>query len=97
LAESLDCELNAVHIASDFICKIEPYYIEKLLADKAESVIFDNTKIKTFVPEFKATVPFSVGIKRTLKWLDDNPEMKIINQETNQRIEHILKAYQKLS
>jgi nucleoside-diphosphate-sugar epimerase len=97
LADSLNCELNAVHIASDFICKIEPYYIEKLLADKAESVIFDNTKIKTFVPEFKATVPFSVGIKRTLKWLDDNPEMKIINQETNQRIEHILKAYQKLS
>jgi nucleoside-diphosphate-sugar epimerase len=96
LAESLDCELNAVHIASDFICKIEPYYIEKLLADKAESVIFDNTKIKTFVPEFKATVPFSVGIKRTLKWLDDNPEMKIINQETNQRIEHILKAYQQV-
>jgi nucleoside-diphosphate-sugar epimerase len=96
LADSLNCELNAVHIASDFICKIEPYYIEKLLADKAESVIFDNTKIKTFVPEFKATIPFAVGIKRTLKWLDENPEMKVISSETNQRIETILKAYQKL-
>jgi nucleoside-diphosphate-sugar epimerase len=97
LADSLGCELNAVHIASDFICKIEPYYIEKLLADKAESVIFDNTKIKTFVPEFKATIPFVVGIKRTLKWLDENPKMKIVSQETNQRIDNILKAYQKLS
>jgi nucleoside-diphosphate-sugar epimerase len=97
LADSLGCELNAVHIASDFICKIEPYYIEKLLADKAESVIFDNTKIKTFVPEFKATIPFAVGIKRTLKWLDENPEMKVVSQETNKRIDNILKAYQKLS
>lgn len=97
LAESLGCELNAVHIASDFICKIEPYYIEKLLADKAESVIFDNSKIKTFVPEFNATIPFAVGIKRTLKWLDENPEMKVVNSETNARIENILKAYQKLS
>lgn len=97
LADALNCELNAVHIASDFICKIEPYYIEKLLADKAESVIFDNSKIKTFVPEFKAIIPFSVGIKRTLEWLDENPEMKIVNQETNNRIENILKAYQKLS
>lgn len=97
LADSLGCELNAVHIASDFICKIEPYYIEKLLADKAESVIFDNSKIKTFVPEFKAIIPFSIGIKRTLKWLDENPEMKIVSSETNKRLEHILKAYQKLS
>ena len=97
LADSLGCELNTIHIASDFICKIEPYYIEKLLADKAESVIFDNSKIKTFVPEFKATIPFAVGIKRTLKWLDENPEMKVISSETNQRIENILKAYQKLS
>jgi len=97
LAESLGSKLNAVHIASDFICKIEPYYTEKLLADKAESVVFDNSKIKTFVPEFKATIPFAVGIKRTLKWLDDNPEMKIVSEETNRRIENILNAYQKLS
>jgi len=97
LAESLGCELNAVHIASDFICKIEPYYIEKLLADKAESVIFDNTKIKRFVPEFNATIPFAVGIKRTLKWFDEHPEMKVVSAETNQRFENILKAYQKLS
>jgi len=97
LAESLGCELNAVHIASDFICKIEPYYIEKLLADKAESVIFDNSKIKTFVPEFNATIPFAVGIKRTLNWFDENPKMKVVNPETNERFENILKAYQNLS
>lgn len=97
LAESLGCQLNAVHIASDFICKIEPYYIEKLLADKAESVIFDNSKIKTFVPEFNATIPFAVGIKRTLNWFDENPKMKVVNPETNERFENILKAYQNLS
>lgn len=96
LAESLGCKLHAVHIASDFICKIEPYYIEKLLADKAESVVFDNSKIKTFVPGFNATIPFAVGIRRTLKWLDDNPKMKVVSEETNQRIENILNAYQKL-
>ena len=96
LAESLNCELNPVHIASDFICKIEPIFTEKLLADKAESVIFDNTKIKTFVPEFKATIPFADGIKRTLRWLDENPHLKVVNSETNQRIENILSAYQKL-
>lgn len=96
LAESLGCELNAVHIASDFISKIEPSFGPGLHADKSETVIFDNSKIKTFVPAFKATIPFAEGIKRTLKWLDDNPEMKIFNKEENTQIDNILKAYGEL-
>lgn len=93
LAESLGRELNAVHIASDFICSIEPEYTGTLLADKAASVIFDNSKIKTFVPGFQATIPFAEGIKRTLSWFDKHPEQKIISAEENTRIEHVLKAY----
>ena len=96
LADSLGREAKVVHIASDFICKIEPSFTGTLLADKAESVIFDNTKIKTFVPGFKATIPFSEGIKRTLKWLDEKPERKILNAEKDQQIENILKAYHSL-
>ena len=96
LADSLNCELNAVHIASDFIGKVEPKLIEKLQGDKAESVIFDNTKIKTFVPEFNATIPFSVGIKRTLSWLDRNPDKKVINPETNAIIDKIINTYKSI-
>ncbi|WP_461644078.1 NAD-dependent epimerase/dehydratase family protein [Labilibaculum euxinus] len=96
LADSLGYEAKVVHIASDFICKTEPSFTGTLLADKSESVIFDNTKIKTFVPEFKASIPFSTGIKRTLKWLNQNPDMKFINPETNAKIDNILNAYKAL-
>tara|TARA_R110000868_G_scaffold22358_6_gene91760 strand:- start:984 stop:1973 length:990 start_codon:yes stop_codon:yes gene_type:complete len=96
LANSLGREANVVHITSDFICKIEPSYTGTLLADKSESVLFDNTKIKTFVPDFKATIPFSIGIKRTLKWLDKNPEQKFINPESNRKIDSVLSSYKKL-
>ena len=96
LAESLGQEAKIVHIASDFICKIEPSFTGTLLADKAESVIFDNTKIKTFVPSFKATIPFALGIKRTLKWLDENPDRKFINPESTEKIERVLKKYHSL-
>ncbi len=96
LADSLGVEAKVVHIASDFICKIEPSFTGTLLADKAESVIFDNTKIKTFVPSFTATIPFSEGIKRTLQWLNEKPERKIFNAEKNQQIDKILKAYHSL-
>ena len=93
LAESLGCELNAVHIASDFICSIEPDYTGTLISDKSNSVIFDNSKIKTFVPGYQATIPFSEGIKRTLSWFDEHPEQKLISPEEDARIENILKAY----
>lgn len=96
LAESLGCELRAVHIASDFICRIEPGYTGTLLADKAESVIFDNSKIKTFVPEFQASIPFAQGIRRTLAWMDEDPSRKIVNDEENARIDTILRAYKAL-
>ncbi len=96
LAESLGRDANIVHIASDFICKIEPSFTGTLLADKAESVIFDNTKIKTFVPQFKATITFATGIKRTLKWLDEDPERKFVNPDTNEKIENILYAYRSI-
>ncbi|MBT8185200.1 MAG: NAD-dependent epimerase/dehydratase family protein, partial [Eudoraea sp.] len=96
LADSLGREAKIVHIASDFICKIAPSYTGTLLADKAESVIFDNSKIKTFVPGFKATIPFARGIKKTLKWLDENPDKKFIDPDENLRIEKVLKAYKGL-
>jgi nucleoside-diphosphate-sugar epimerase len=96
LADALGKEAKVVHIASDFICKIEPSFTGTLLADKAESVLFDNTKIKTFVPGFKATIPFSEGIKRTVKWLKENPEHQNIDAETEAKIENVLKAYKGL-
>jgi len=96
LADALGKEAMVVHIASDFICKIEPSFTGTLLADKAESVLFDNTKIKTFVPEFKATIPFAEGIKRTLNWLDADPKRKFVDPEAEQKIENVLNAYNSL-
>ena len=93
LAKSLGKEAHIVHIASDFICKIEPSFTGTLLADKGESVIFDNSKIKTFVPSFRATIPFSEGIVRTLNWINEKEERKIINADKNRKIENVLHAY----
>jgi nucleoside-diphosphate-sugar epimerase len=52
-----------------------------LLGDKAASVVFDNTKIKRFVPGYCATVPFSSGIRRTLAWFDADPARRQVDAE----------------
>jgi nucleoside-diphosphate-sugar epimerase len=95
VAEAAGCKPNIIHIPSDFIVQQESSFIGNLLGDKSYSVIFDNTKIKTFVPEFKAIIPFSQGIKRTLAWFEADPERQIIKEETNETMDRIIKAYQK--
>ncbi len=86
---------NIIHIASDFICKEEKSLIGSLIGDKSISAIFDNTKIKTFVPDFKAVVPFSEGIKKTLAWFEENHNRMIIRKESNQMIDRIINAYER--
>jgi Nucleoside-diphosphate-sugar epimerases len=96
LAKALGCEAKIVHIASETICKMDNSYIGPLLGDKAESAIFDNTKIKSFVPDFVATIPFKEGIRRTLAWFDAHPEKKIINKKEDELFDRMINSYEKL-
>jgi len=94
-AEAAGFEPKIVHIASDFICQCDKSMIGPLLGDKSHTAIFDNTKIKTFVPDFKAAIPFGEGVKRTLAWFDADLKRKIIRAETNKMMDGIIEAYEK--
>ncbi|HUI30552.1 MAG TPA: NAD-dependent epimerase/dehydratase family protein [Candidatus Acidoferrales bacterium] len=96
-ADAFDVEAQIVHISSDFICRLDKSMIGTLLGDKSHCAIFDNTKIKTFVPDFKATIPFNEGVRKTLAWFDADPKRKIVRAETNEKIDRIIEAYERNS
>lgn len=83
-----------VHIPSDFIISCVPSVEGTLLGDKSVSAVFDNTKIKRFVPGFAAKTPFAQGIRRTIAWYDANPSQKVIDEATNQRWDKLIAAYE---
>jgi hypothetical protein len=58
-------------------------------------VVFDNSKIKRFVPGYCATMPFAQGIRRTLAWFDADPARKQIDDEANARWDRMIKAYER--
>ncbi len=98
MAEAAGVGLKAVHISSDFICRIAEGMDQKwmrgnLLGDKANSAIFDNTKIKRFVPAYLATIPFREGIKGTVEWFDTHPDRIRIDEVNNRMMDAILAAY----
>ena len=93
IAEALGVEANVVHIASDFIVRVAPSHTGSLLGDKAWSAIFDNSKIKAFVPGYQAVIPFRDGIRRTLAWFDADEKRRRVDQAVNTEMDHILTAY----
>ncbi len=96
IANAVGTKANIIHIPSDFVAQIDKETGDNLLGDKAYSVIFDNSKIKKFVPSFKATIPFSEGIKKVLAWFDEDNTRKFIDDEINKKIDKIIKAYEKV-
>lgn len=93
IADALGVEARIVHIPSDFIVKVIPEMTGGLFGDKTWSVVFDNSKIKSFVPEFQATIPFNVGIRRALDWFAADEKRQRIDENVNQDMDRIIKAY----
>jgi nucleoside-diphosphate-sugar epimerase len=84
-----------VHIASDFITACLPEFSGGLHGDKANSAVFDNSKIKRFVPEFVATTRFRDGMTRSVKWFDADPARQEIDDEANVAWDKLIAAYER--
>jgi nucleoside-diphosphate-sugar epimerase len=86
VAEAAGVKPNILHVTTDDVCRIADSIGQtgmrgNLLGDKAISAVFDNSKIKRFVPDYVATIPFRQGIKQTVKWFEERPERMKISQE----------------
>jgi nucleoside-diphosphate-sugar epimerase len=93
-AEAAGVEPLLVHMPTDFIAACVPEARGSLLGDKAVSVVFDNTKIKRFVPGYCATVPFTMGVRQTMAWFDADAARRHVDDEANSRWDRLIEAYE---
>ncbi len=84
-----------VHIASDFITACLPEFSGGLHGDKANSAVFDNSKIKRFVPEFVATTRFRDGMAQSVQWFDADPARQEIDDAANVAWDKLIAAYER--
>ena len=78
IADALDVELNAYHVATDFLIAAGDKYgfdfTGSLKGDKSVSVVFDNTKLKRVVPDMATNVRFDMGVRIALDYVLSHPE-----------------------
>ncbi len=95
LAHAAGVEANLLHISSETLGCFDPGLRESLLGDHACSAVFDNSKIKRFVPGFKCEIPFEEGAKRIVSWFDEDPATReIVDEAWDQQMDEIVLKYQ---
>ena len=94
-AAAAGVEARIVHIASDFIAACIPETDGDAHSETSPAAaVFDTSKIKRFVPDFRATTPFAEGIRRTIAWFDADPARRQVDAEMDARMDRLVTAYE---
>jgi len=97
IAEAAGVAPRLVHIPSEFLAGLSEHWRSSLLGDKAHSAVFDNGKIKRFVPGFVASIPFHLGVRKTLAWFEADPARQRIVPEIERQMDEAIAAWKRSS
>ena len=93
IANALGVELKPYHVSSAFLDAVGPYdFYGGLIGDKANSVVFDNSKLKQLVPGFTAEIRFDQGIKECVENILEHPELQKEDLEFDKWCDDVIDA-----
>ncbi|MCR4735613.1 MAG: NAD-dependent epimerase/dehydratase family protein [Treponema sp.] len=88
IADSLGVELKAVYVSSSYLANHSEHaggktydFTGSLIGDKANSIVFDCSKLKSLVPDFRATKRADQGIRETIEYVLSHPECQLEDPE----------------
>lgn len=80
-ADWLGVDPAIVPVPSETIAKHHRRIGDSLLGDKSHSMIFDNSKIKRFVPDFRCGIPFIQGAREIVDWYLEDPSRQVVDPD----------------
>lgn len=97
IAKALGVPLHPYHVASDFLSAVgKDYdYEGSLTGDKSVSVVFDNSKLKRAVPDFKPTVTFAQGVRIAFDNILAHPELQREDAEFDEWCDRVIDVLEK--
>jgi len=93
LASALGVTPRIVHVPSDVIASFDPEWGAGLLGDKAHSMVFDTTKIKSVVPGWRAVVPFERGAREIVDWYQADPARQAVDEKLDALMDKLAADY----
>ena len=93
VAAAAGVEARIVHIASQAIAASDAELGASLVGDKSNSMVFDNTKVRTLAPGWDARVPFRRGAAEMVRWHLGDPSRQSVDHELDGLYDRLLEAY----
>ena len=91
IAEALGVELKPYYVSSQTLVDMSSYdFLGSLIGDKSNSVVFDNSKVKALVPDFRAEVSAKEGIKMTVQNVLAHPEYQHEDKEFDEWCDRVI-------
>jgi nucleoside-diphosphate-sugar epimerase len=90
LGAALGVEPKLVHVASEAIAAAVPDWGPGLLGDKSHSVVFDNSKLRSVVPDFNPTTTFAQGAREIVDWYDADDSRRAVDAGINASIDALI-------
>jgi nucleoside-diphosphate-sugar epimerase len=90
VARAAGTTAKKVHIATDFLATHNPGWGPGLLGDKANSMVFDNTKAKRLAPGWSASIPFSRGAEEIVAWYSADPSRQSVDPKVNEMMDRLI-------
>lgn len=79
LGHAAGAEPKVRHATTDAIEQALPDRAGQLAGDMAHSVVFDNTKIRSLVPDFNPVIAFHRAADEIIEWHDAHPELQRVD------------------
>ncbi len=95
MADALGVEYKPYYVASEYLAAAAPAEYDMrgcLLGDKAVSVVFDCSKLKRAVHGFNATTRFEQGIRKSISYMLEHPEVQIEDPEFDSWCDRVIEA-----
>lgn len=95
IADALGVAPRLVHVPSELYPVVAPdwFWSELFVGDLSHSAVFDNTKIKRFVPGFGQRLTFHRAVRRMLDWRAANPLATAPDPSTEALLERVVSGY----
>jgi nucleoside-diphosphate-sugar epimerase len=93
LAAAAGCTADIVHVPSDLIAAADPDWGAGLLGDKSHSLVFDNSKLRSVVPGYRAVIPFEQGAREIVGWYDEDPRRQQADSRLDALMDKLAAAY----
>ena len=93
LAAAAGVTARLVHVPSDAIAAADAAWGAGLLGDKAHSMVFDNSKLRSVVSGYRTEIPFEQGAREVVAWHDEDPARQQADARLDAVMDKLVAAY----